>query len=296
MFASGKAPLVNSDSAKCTVDTSDLSTDCSDSTSHIVDCHEITELDSDCTIELGSDVEVHAEIDEEDDDLFFSTHKRPSATASSTIEEATTDDHSISYIVHAEIDEDDDDVFFSTHKGTPSCIPKESVPKLQDSRDSTIVHADIDEDDDDVFFSTHKKISEYDVRFHQLSVANRKQALVSQDDYQKIEDQELLELPQMVVSSDIVNVAIASSAPQNERQKINCQECAKVQSTAVGCEIATSTSQLDQTISARGRDSIGSVGSDDTCNRLKFLDDLRGARSGGVRKHLERKLTQEADT
>jgi hypothetical protein len=296
MYASGKAPLVNSDSAKCTVDTSDLSTDCSDSTSHIVDCHEISELDSDCAIDLGSDVEVHAEIDEEDDDLFFSTHKRPSATASSKIEEATTDEHSISYIVHAEIDEDDDDVFFSAHKRTSSCVnscmAKESVPKLQDSTDSTIVHADIDEDDDDVFFSTHKQISECDVGFHQLSVANRKQSLASQ----KIEDQEFAKVQQMVVSCDMVNVAIASSAPQNERQKINCQECAKVQSTAVGCETATATLQFDQTISARGRDSIGSVGSDDACNRLKFLDDLRGARSGGVRKHLERKLTQEADT
>lgn len=66
--------LLDEDGPTCFEETEDLSTECSDQES----AGDLGALDSDGAFDSVHDVEVHVDIDEEDDDVYFSAHKRVS--------------------------------------------------------------------------------------------------------------------------------------------------------------------------------------------------------------------------
>lgn len=64
--------LLDEEGPTCFEETENLSTDCSDQAS----AGDLGALDSDGACDSAHDVEVHVDIDEEDDDVYFSAHKR----------------------------------------------------------------------------------------------------------------------------------------------------------------------------------------------------------------------------
>lgn len=97
-------------SPRCVPDSGDTSTECSQRSDSEDDF--VPELHDAC--DMGSKVSVHVDIDEEDGDVYFSTHRqngtiicqpRPTSAEGVCLE-----------AVHADIDEDDDDVFFCVQK------------------------------------------------------------------------------------------------------------------------------------------------------------------------------------
>jgi hypothetical protein len=294
MYTVGTSLLSSADIAKPIAEASDRSTECSDSACDAVECWEISEADCDCSLDFGVDVEVHADIDEEDDDLLFSTHKRSSTIAGSSSEQPNADEEGACYIINAEIDEEDDDVFFSAHRGPSSCVSsavEQSPPKVQESLDVIIVYAEIDESDDDVFFSTHKQISKRD-NGSILSVMSH-----DENSCKRTDDNDCAKVQTSLEHGESLDKTLSPSSKVDHTTSL--RSLSRSDTLASGHETDSSpNSQIARSNSLRSlnrRDSIDSVGSENANSKLKLLGDLKGRRTGGVRRHLERKLTQESD-
>jgi hypothetical protein len=292
----GTSSLLSVDVPKRIAEASDRSTECSDSACDAVECYEISEADCGCSLDFGVDVEIHADIDEEDDDLFFSTHKRLSTIAGSSSEQPNADEEDVCYIVNAEIDEEDDDVFFSAHRGpslSMSSAVEHSSLKVQESLDVIRVHAEIDESDDDVFFSEHRQTSNGDNGSVLCAMSH------DENSCNNIDDNECRKVRTSLGHVETLDKIELSSSSQLEHTA-SLRSFSRRDTIASGRDETESSpnSQIGRSISLRsltGRDSFASVGSENACSKLKLLGDLKGRRTGGVRRHLERKLTQESD-
>jgi len=97
----------------------DLSTECSDR----ADLEDFSTVESDSRLEVGSNVDVHVDIDEDDDDVFFSLHKQDGLD------------------VHVDIDQEDDDVFFSLHRRNAAAV--RALPVSNAARQTLACESDI---------------------------------------------------------------------------------------------------------------------------------------------------------
>jgi hypothetical protein len=249
----GNSSLMSIEISKRIGEASDRSTDCSDL----------------------EDVEVHADIDEEDDDVFFSVHKRSSTIADSAIEQAAADE-GMSYIVNAEIDEEDDDVFFSVHRRPSFELVFSADAPLQEGIDSIMVHADID--DDDVSLSTHKQISRCANGSSEQAMVHDKECCTKAGGQESRRDHPSSGHDE---AADQLNANLSSTSQRDHTTSLRERE---------------STTSVGSTASLRRRaNSISSVGSENARNEFNLLGDLKGKRTGGVKRHLAKKLSQEDD-
>jgi hypothetical protein len=153
------------------------------------------------------------------------------------------------------------------------------------------VHAEIDESDDDVFFSEHKQTSKGDTGSILCAMSYDENSCKEIDDNERKKVQswlghgETLDKTELSLSSKLEHTTSLRSLSRGDTIASGHDETESTPNSQIGR--STSLRSLN------GRDSIASVGSENS--KLKLLGDLKGRRTGGVRRHLERKLTQESD-
>lgn len=252
----------------CIPEASDLSTECSEHSN-------LEELDATCELVPGSGVEVHVDIDEEDDDIYVSLLKQEPRVQKDTGITTHTDMRANPSIrrqrTYVDIDEDDDDVFFSIHPcetqaqgdaanicqasaSIPVHLPKLPPSNVVDNRCET--HAE-----EDAASVCEESMSEF------VSVPSNAPSINA------VESQPLDEVAQ----------SCTHVMPEQRRRSMDFGNAPVSQSDA------SASVQLRPVVS--------------NCNEQPptpsgiapgLLANLKSGRAQGVRKHLARKMTPEA--
>lgn len=263
----------------CRLEADDSTADCSDTP-----CLDDVQEDGYCA---GSKVSVHVEIDEDDDDVYFSVHRQDAdaeqAEANGCVKTVQNDVHL-------------------------SGIKRES-------RVST-VHVDIDEEDDDIFFSVHNEVEQRQAEpadICQQSVLSEAAPLLTPDSEELIcnsAEPDLDPSPEGALDNDSVcQVAEASltSTDSSNAHALQGSKSTPVPERPVARRSSGPSVISDEDAVRRGASTESVNLRPVVCNSSDqaptstgsmapgLLAHLKGGRAQGVRNYLARKLTQETE-